>query len=744
MTSMKKPPAGDAAKGLGGSTQANPTAEGDTEQALGIAFREVLHERIWVVSDQNKAPCSSDGEPFNSWSDPTTVLMTYSEARAVAHKYGLPNVGVIFPATGIVHNGYRLLCLDVDEITGYRKYRKDKPGKPGCSAITFNPDMDAVDVLAKVPLVAQLPPTVWEASVSCTSFHGFLWVKEELAAPYWGRRGAKLEGCAHVDTFIAGRKAQHLIVTGVLLNSSTTIARIDDITLLKPLLQLAGDPKGSPELLIPNEGTPYDLTALTGLSEEQRALVTVVGKDKIDRSKYFQGLLIKLTDEIGMSFADQFASLCDNAATVDYLLDHRNQDPVAAMEFARYEIRRAYEKSDLFRKHRIAKFYPAWADGESLADPANDAASPEPPLCESMTSFMADRKPQEVLIEGILYKGDHNAGLGHPNAGKTSGTLDFALHLGFGMDLGKRKVVRSRVLYLAGEDPAGIRRRIKLWCQTHGKNIEDLDDWLYIVRRPVLDDPEQVTKLLAELETIKPELIVVDTFSANYGGESEDKATEVKKWMKMVREDFVGRFNCCVITLHHPPKGATDIHNWRGSSAAAGDLDNIFCFRNLGDNHIRMDQADGKAKHRTAEFEPLTWQTETAIIVGWLNNLNKPETSVRATLVSDYKIEPAVRVCLAIQVLSENGGKPSHVAIAELAGVAPGSIASLLGKLKMKGGLTNHPGKTLVAQKDDGSLRLTKSGKDLAGFAVVDTDMARRIEALKGVDDSEEGDDDAE
>lgn len=706
-------------------------------QPITHIFSELANDRIWVTSDQNKAPCNSSGEPFNSWSDPNTVLMTYAEAQAVADEFNLPNIGIIFPATGIVRDGYRLIGIDVDEVKGYRKFRKAKPGKPGCSAITFDPATDADKVLGKVPLVALLPDTVLEASVSLTSFHGFLWVKEEQAAPYWGRRGAKLEGCDHVDTFIAGRKAQHLIVTGVLLTRCTSIARLDDITLLKPILQPAGDPKGPPELLISNEGRPIDLTALTGLSEEQRILVTVVGKGKLDRSKFMLGFLIKLIDK-HIQFADIFASLCHNEATVDYLLDHRNQDPVAAMEFARYEIRRAYEKSDSYRKHRIAKYYPAWGDGELLADP-NKAAAPETPLCESMSSFMADRKPQEVLIEGILYKGDHNAGLGHPNAGKTSGTLEFALHLAFGIDLGKRKVVRSRVLYLAGEDPNGIRRRIELWCQTHHKKAEDLDDWLFIVRRPVLDDKEQVNKLLAELETIKPELIVVDTFSANYGGESEDKATEVKKWMKMVREDFVGRFNCCVITLHHPPKGSEDIYNWRGSGAAPGDLDNIFGFSKLG-NKIRMDQGDGRAKHRTAEFDPIIWVIETAQIKGWINNLGKQETTVKATLADDLKLDiPAAKLCLAIKVFGERSADFSHAEVAKLAGIPTGSMTYQLGKLKSKGGLRDHP-QVMVIEKKDGGLGLTKAGKALADWALVDKEMAGRIRALQPVTDGEDDD----
>lgn len=366
------------------------------------------------------------------------------------------------------------------------------------------------------------------------------------------------------------------------------------------------------------------------------------------------------------------------------------------------------------------------------------------PLCESMSSFMDGRKPQQVLVEGILYKGDHNAAMGHPNAGKTSGILDIALRTALGIDFGKHEVARDRVIYIAGEDPDGIRRRVKLWCQSRGLETEVLDDWFFIVRRPVLDNPIDVARLKTEMSTVRPGLMVTDTFSANFGGESEDKATEVKKWMKMIREDFITEFSCCAVTLHHPPKGATDIHNWRGSGMAAGDLDNVFCFRNLGDDHICMDQADGRAKHRTARFSQIIWQTETAPIEGWFNNLGKPETSVKVTLDDDYKVESSAKVCRAIRTLIENGGKPSHNAIAELADVPPGSMSSLMEKLKTKGGLSNYPNKTLVSQKADGSLRLTKYGIGAADMALVDSAMTRRIEALKAARGDSEDDDENE
>lgn len=701
----------------------------DTIESLNTTagiFSELLNERIWVVSGQNKAPCNSSGEPFSNWSDPNAPLMIYAEALAVADKFDLPNIGIIFPATGIVRDGHRLLCIDGDEVSGYRKCRKDKPGKPGCSAIKFNPATDADTVLAKVPLVALLPDTVWEASVSLTSFHGFLWLREDQAAPYWGRRGATLEGCDHVDTFIAGRKPAHLIVTGTLLTDCATIAKLDDITLLKPILQPAGDPKGAPELLISNEGTPIDLTALDWLSEEQRILVTVIGKYKIDRSQFMNGLLIKLIDK-HIAFADIFASLCANDATRDYLLDHRNQDPIRAMEFARYEIGSAYPKSDLYSLHRLARYYPAWADGEQLVDPK--ATAPQTLLCESLPDFLATRKDPVWMLEGILKRGVHIGVLGHPNAGKTAVMLEVLLRMALGWVFGKRQTEQVHIVYLAGEDPEGIQLRILLWCQENDVKPEQLRKWFTVIRRPVLYDQDQTVNLIAELDVLHATspigVIAVDTFSANYGGDNEDKATDVMKWFRMIRQDFIAHYGCSVLTMHHPPKGSLDVFNWCGSSAAARELDNMWGIVRVGDTITWS-----LGIHRGGEFEPIHFKKKVLPLDGCFDNFDNPVTSVTVALTNSPGVDMTeALICMAINTQTglKKGKKFTHPEIAMCCNMNPKTVTKWLGKMKVK---TAERGR-LVKESTTGVLSLTDEGDNMARMSQVDPAALER--ARKGV-----------
>lgn len=440
-----------------------------SKQALAEVFAAVLDHRVWVVSGSNKAPRDAEGEPFSEWSSPATVLSTYAEARATADKHGLPHIGLVFPASGIVVDGWRLLCIDVDEVEGYRKRQPEKPGKPGCTAITFDPIADAAAVLARVPLVAQLPQTVWEASCSNTSIHGFVWVPADQE--HWGRRGAKLTGCKHVDTFIAGRKAAHLITTGVSLSGCTTIAKLGDITKLQPLLQPAGDPKGPAELIIPDEGEPFDLIALS-LTEPQTQLVK--GTFTGDRSPVMRSLLMRLIDA-GKSPGDLLASLCANDATREYLLDHRNQDPARAIDFARYEIAGAYKKSITGKMAINLGFAPAWKDGELLIDPAEASTDFEQDSWRNLT-----REDGRTTLDDLHEPVDpwpHVAGPSRPmkcfsimggagGTGKSTEALGEDLCIACGLPYRGMPTIQGVSVFVSVEDSRDIiKARVQAWLK---------------------------------------------------------------------------------------------------------------------------------------------------------------------------------------------------------------------------------------------------------------------------------------
>jgi hypothetical protein len=441
-----------------------------------------------------------------------------------------------------------------------------------------------------------------------------------------------------------------------------------------------------------------------------------------------QGFIIKLIDAY-TPLPDILASLCDNAATADYLLDHRNQDPVAAVEFARYEIGRAYEKSMLSKYHRLAQHYPAWADGELLVDPTK-AVSLEKPLCESLPDFLATSKSPVWVLEGILKRGVHIGVLGHPGAGKTAVMLEILLRMALGHMFGKRRTKQVHIVYLAGEDPEGIQLRVLLWCQENKIDPELLREWFSVVRRPVLYDEDQTANLIAELDVLHATspigVMAVDTFSANFGGENEDKASDVMVWFRMIRQDFIGRFGCSVLTLHHPPKGSLDIFNWCGSSAARRELDNTWGVARVGDSITWSYD-----KSRGGEFDPIYFKKKTLPLHGRFDNFGNPVTSVIVELAGGPTVDMTeALICIAINTqigIKGQGKKFTHKEIADCCRMNPKTVTKWLGKMKVK---TAERGR-LVKEGSNGVLSLTDEGQNMAGMEQVDPEAIER--ARKGV-----------
>lgn len=667
-------------------------------QELAALPRHVAYLAYWNPKREKFDKVPHDGARKLSTADPTHWGPMLEVAQAATGR-GLSGIGLVFTG-GIEVAGETLVGFDFDDVVGPIKL------------------LEVLD-------------TYSEISPSRTGKRAFVWLPSEVLAGYRDNTEAHPSGCDHCEIYF-GTAARFLTLTFHPDGAVKPIAHLTQdhpaVAELQGLLKRKEDDSEAPAPVITGDGTLIDLEALEpGRNAEDRELIGKLlagaGQPEINRSDVVHKLLVWLIDSVSPVFSpeDIFATLTQHPALWLYLLDHRNNKPERAMQFANEELARAYKKSTT---GKLAALFanPAWKVVDVLEVEEKDPDSPTTPLCESLPDFLADDEPLHWQIEGILAKGKHNALLGHPNAGKTTCALDMKLHLAFGMDFAGHTTVRSREVYLAGEDSGGIRRRIKLWCQQHHKNIKDLDGWFFVIREPVLDDPEQVAKLLMELATIQPDSLTIDTFSANYGGESEDKATEVKKWMKLIRQDFIGRFGCSVLTLHHPPKGSDDIHNWRGSGAAAGDLDNIFGMAKLGDK-IRL----SLGKHRDAQFDPILWQIETAPIKGTRNNLGKPETSVMATLTEHCNDMAATKICRAIEVFRQRGGKFSREDIANLAGLPKSSVIWQVGRLQIKDGTRAR----MVIEKD-GRLDLTKAGKAAAEWAQIDLEMTERIRAVLG------------
>lgn len=354
-----------------------------------------------------------------------------------------------------------------------------------------------------------------------------------------------------------------------------------------------------------------------------------------------------------------------------------------------------------------------------------EPTAPETPLCESLPDFINTSSNPVWILEGILKKGVHIGVLGHPNAGKTAVMLAVLLPMALGRRFGQRRTQRVHVVYLAGEDPEGIQLRIALWCQENEVDPELLRDWFTVVRRPVLYDAEQTTRLRVEMDSlhaINPiGVMAVDTFSANFGGENEDKATDVLAWFRMIRIDFIGHYGCAALTLHHPPKGSDDVFNWCGSSAAARELDNMWGITRMNDT---ITWALGI--HRGGEFEPIYFRKQVKALAGRFDNFDNEVKSVIVELAKSPGGDMSeALICFGIKTQMSVKGKGvgfTRKEIGQCCGMHEKTVTKWLGKMKVK----NKERGRLVKESSTGILSLTEEGENMAAFLKADPEALER------------------
>ncbi|WP_207285127.1 DUF3987 domain-containing protein [Pseudomonas sp. FW300-N2A2] len=367
MTSMKKPPAGDAAKGAVDciSNDSKNTAVAESSQTQGLAdLYEVAERPIFVpyklVPKENgktdKVP--SNGQYNLCYTEAGHLMPLIAALALVSEWRGLHGVGIVFEG-GIVHDGYQLVGLDYDGV-----------------------DFDRF----------QLPVASYaERSPSGKGIHQLAWVPTLWAARYRYTTNVQLDGCHHAEVYLASR---FLTASGDRINDMP-INRLTPCELL--ILESwrlnpfeTEQPKAIPPKL--DAGSPLDLNAFH-LTPEQNHLVN--GTGKIDRSNIMMGFIINLSDKASQE--DILATLVQTPALWQYLMDHRNNDEAKALIFAREEISRAYSKSQTGMKAKLVGFNPAWKPVE----PKEIIAFPTPyagPMADAVAAGLeAAHKPQPEL-----------------------------------------------------------------------------------------------------------------------------------------------------------------------------------------------------------------------------------------------------------------------------------------------------------------------------------------------------------
>lgn len=210
----------------------------------------------------------------------------------------------------------------------------------------------------------------------------------------------------------------------------------------------------------------------------------------------------------------------------------------------------------------------------------------------------------EWLVHNAIPEKASVALVGPTKQYKSFVAIDLAAHVSLGLEWQGRKVRPGRVVYVAGEGAAGMRKRLQAWAAFNGAE----PDVLVLPHSLDFGTREEVDQLLAaiaaRIEDGRLALLVIDTLNRCMIGD-ENTSEYVARFMAScdaVREAT----GATVFTVHHT--GHTAEARPRGSSAFPAAMDAVFlCAQANGGDRVELKcdkQKDG-IDGWTVEFEIL-------------------------------------------------------------------------------------------------------------------------------------------
>lgn len=203
------------------------------------------------------------------------------------------------------------------------------------------------------------------------------------------------------------------------------------------------------------------------------------------------------------------------------------------------------------------------------------AGEPKKNLFVRAADLLANIKPIEWLIKGLLETDALSMLFGPSNSGKSFVAVDFACCVATGAAWLGHSVRPGPVFYVAGEGHAGLARRLAAWQKDRNVSLATAD--LYKSERAVLLLDKAAAEALAEDidRRVKqgmpvPQLVVIDTLARNFGDGDENTAADASRFIENVDTLIRKRWKCHVMVVHHSGHSA---ERARGSSAFKAAMD---------------------------------------------------------------------------------------------------------------------------------------------------------------------------
>lgn len=196
---------------------------------------------------------------------------------------------------------------------------------------------------------------------------------------------------------------------------------------------------------------------------------------------------------------------------------------------------------------------------------------PEPQLKPGLRKLLTpadikDEQPRPYVVKGLIAEGDHVCLIGQPGSGKSVLAPHIAYAVAQGRQVLGRRVKAGAILYIAAEDPHGMRGRVRALLKRYG----NAPNFHLFPTSVDLTNPVDVQEIRQHVENIRPVLIIIETIARAFPGlkENDDMGPPVA-----MARGLASICGSAVMTIHHPTKdgGTTP----RGHGALNGDVDTI-------------------------------------------------------------------------------------------------------------------------------------------------------------------------
>lgn len=268
------------------------------------------------------------------------------------------------------------------------------------------------------------------------------------------------------------------------------------------------------------------------------------------------------------------------AATINIMLAHPNPNPdigfyiekvngfLSTPNFAKEEKEREEKmaQADAFTERLLAR----------MQEKRLKTMTVNTDFVLTATDFLSGARSPHFILERVLQKNQVYSATAKWGHGKTAVFLTMAIHLALGRDFADFRALRSKVLYLAGENPDDIRLRVIAICKQYGFDANDLDGWLYFSRSAFAINKDAIAQSVADQVNQHGvmDVVFVDTGPAHHETEEENSNTEMHKFAVACRSFGHKLGEPAVVVFMHPTQGSTkETLRSRGGGGFAGNID---------------------------------------------------------------------------------------------------------------------------------------------------------------------------